>query len=230
MIKADLHIHSHLSDGLGSPELLVRVSISRNLNVISITDHDTFDGSIRAAKYVANRKLPILVIPGAEIRVVELGDFLVYCASPLRIKGPLGNLDALIELADMNNCFVIPAHPLNVLMNGCGYKAFSQEFTWIECFNSWTFPLLNYITYRLANIKKKKCLASSDAHIPSQVGLFHTMFPEVEAVETADDFLGLLSRQPLVKLIIHYSIKTIKDRLTWSIYRNIVGRNASTVI
>lgn len=229
MIKADLHIHSYVSDGLGSPELLVKISLSRELNVVSITDHDTFYGSRRAINYVDWKKLPILVIPGAEIRVVGVGDFLLYCPQPLSVKGPLKKLDILLRIADKNACIVVPAHPLNLLMNGCGYLAFSQEFRWLECFNSWTFPFLNYITSEIASMRSKKCLASSDAHVPSQIGLFHTVFLIENTIETIDDFFVLLSKQPRIKLITRYSIKTIRDRLSWSIYRNIVRKNANNI-
>lgn len=44
----ETHSHSYVSDGAGSPELLVRVAASKGIRVLAVTDHDTFRGSILA--------------------------------------------------------------------------------------------------------------------------------------------------------------------------------------
>ncbi|MDD4003132.1 MAG: PHP domain-containing protein [Clostridia bacterium] len=43
-IIADLHLHSHYSDGEDSPMQLIKKCRQRELEVISLTDHDTTDG------------------------------------------------------------------------------------------------------------------------------------------------------------------------------------------
>ena len=40
----DLHTHSSISDGTDSPTRLVMRAAGVGLDVISLTDHDTFDG------------------------------------------------------------------------------------------------------------------------------------------------------------------------------------------
>jgi predicted metal-dependent phosphoesterase TrpH len=40
-MKADLHIHSHMSDGVLSPEILIRQAWEKGINVMSFTDHET---------------------------------------------------------------------------------------------------------------------------------------------------------------------------------------------
>ena len=42
----DLHIHTNASDGLLSPEEVVKIAVERNLKAISITDHDSTDGFV----------------------------------------------------------------------------------------------------------------------------------------------------------------------------------------
>jgi predicted metal-dependent phosphoesterase TrpH len=41
---ADLHLHSHYSDGEDSPQQLIKKCKQRGLEAISLTDHDTVDG------------------------------------------------------------------------------------------------------------------------------------------------------------------------------------------
>lgn len=43
-MKFDLHCHSHFSDGILSPEMLVSRAKEREVNVLALTDHDTIAG------------------------------------------------------------------------------------------------------------------------------------------------------------------------------------------
>ncbi len=65
MRKADLHIHTTVSDGRYSPSDVVREAVNRNLGMIAITDHDTFEGYFEANETA--KDLDIEVIPGVEI-------------------------------------------------------------------------------------------------------------------------------------------------------------------
>lgn len=58
----DLHIHSTYSDGIHSPEEIVKIANRKKLKAISITDHDTIEGT----KRVLDEK-SIKVISGVEI-------------------------------------------------------------------------------------------------------------------------------------------------------------------
>jgi predicted metal-dependent phosphoesterase TrpH len=64
-IYADLHVHSSASDGIFSPDELVKSSKEKGLSVIALTDHDTIDG-VAAAK-MQGLKSGIDVIPGIEL-------------------------------------------------------------------------------------------------------------------------------------------------------------------
>ncbi len=65
MKKIDLHIHTNYSDGLLSPEQVLKLAKEKNYDVISITDHDTIDG-YNIAKEIAE-DYDIKLIPGVEI-------------------------------------------------------------------------------------------------------------------------------------------------------------------
>jgi len=65
---ADLHLHSVFSDGTDTPGELCDLSISNNIKVISITDHDSIEG----IKYLQNddKAKSVNIIPGIEISTV----------------------------------------------------------------------------------------------------------------------------------------------------------------
>ncbi|MEK6729333.1 MAG: transcription antitermination factor NusB [Planctomycetota bacterium] len=63
--NADLHVHTNLSDGTMSPEEVVDEAIRLGVTTISITDHDTVDGVIAAARYGQGKN--IHVIAGIEL-------------------------------------------------------------------------------------------------------------------------------------------------------------------
>ena len=43
---ADLHIHTDYSDGIHTPESIIKKSLEANFTKIAITDHDIFLGNI----------------------------------------------------------------------------------------------------------------------------------------------------------------------------------------
>ncbi len=61
----DLHVHSTFSDGLFTPEQIVRLAEQRNLQAVSITDHDEIHGY--QAAFALGKATGLQVIPGIEI-------------------------------------------------------------------------------------------------------------------------------------------------------------------
>ncbi|MDN4594900.1 PHP domain-containing protein [Polycladomyces subterraneus] len=70
-MSADLHIHTTASDGLFSPEEVVRMAKDKGLRAIAITDHDTVGGVAQAAAAAAH--LGIELVPGIEISTLADG-------------------------------------------------------------------------------------------------------------------------------------------------------------
>lgn len=64
MSYADLHIHSNHSDGVLTPEAIMKIASERKLSAISITDHDNFSGSLEAK--TLEKKYGVEVVTGIE--------------------------------------------------------------------------------------------------------------------------------------------------------------------
>ncbi len=64
-MRGDLHIHSYYSDGLYSPAEVIKRAAEAGCEVVSLTDHDTFDGVDEANE--AAKSLGIKNVTGAEI-------------------------------------------------------------------------------------------------------------------------------------------------------------------
>lgn len=67
---ADLHLHTHFSDGTFSPEELAARAVAAGLSTIALTDHDSVEGCGRMAAACAAHGLEF--VPGAEL-TAELG-------------------------------------------------------------------------------------------------------------------------------------------------------------
>jgi len=64
---ADLHIHTTASDGVYTPEDIVKMAVLAKLRAFSITDHDNVDGYIKAEKYMTGLNEKSKLICGVEI-------------------------------------------------------------------------------------------------------------------------------------------------------------------
>lgn len=64
--KADLHMHTTYSDGYEPPELVVASARERGMDVIAVTDHNAFSGSVVAREKAADLELDMTVILGEE--------------------------------------------------------------------------------------------------------------------------------------------------------------------
>ncbi len=75
MRKSEIHMHSTFSDGEFTPTELVRIARQNGVTILSLTDHDTFEGIeefVQAAK-----GSEISAFPGIEI-TTQYGDFNVH--------------------------------------------------------------------------------------------------------------------------------------------------------
>lgn len=83
-MKFDLHVHTNHSDGLFSPEEVIDLAVSQNLQGIAITDHDSITG-IEIAIHHSKKYDNFIIIPGIEISCIHndeevhlLGYFIDY--------------------------------------------------------------------------------------------------------------------------------------------------------
>ncbi|WP_083750031.1 PHP domain-containing protein [Rhodohalobacter halophilus] len=80
MGKADLHTHTTASDGAYNPDELLRRAREKKLKTLSITDHDTIKGYLKAKD--SAREMGIELLPGVEVSAVwgeREVHILVYC-------------------------------------------------------------------------------------------------------------------------------------------------------
>lgn len=68
-MRADLHFHSKYSDGSLWPNELAQIAKNKGLEIVALTDHDTFDGVNDFLQ--ATKKLDIVGIPAIEINFVD---------------------------------------------------------------------------------------------------------------------------------------------------------------
>lgn len=71
MPRIDLHTHSCRSDGTDTPAALMRAAADAGLDVVALTDHDTFDGWEEAAGAVA--AAGVALVRGVEISCAHKG-------------------------------------------------------------------------------------------------------------------------------------------------------------
>ncbi len=212
IVHSDLHIHTQASDGRAHPREVILRARAVGLDVIAITDHDTFAGSVIARRYVSGR-VPLVII-GAEVRTVW-GDVLVLCRDPIPVvKDPR----VLRELANDNGCILIPAHPFDVMRLGIGWRVREDLWDCIECFNMGSDPITNTMAWMHCRTSGKPCIACSDAHVLEMVGVARTLI-EVPDL-TLDDVLESL-RKGLVTPRPKYSVTGLARKVAWGIQRKL---------
>ena len=112
-MRIDLHTHSSVSDGTDAPAELVRAARGAGLDVVALTDHDTFDGLDAAV--AEGERLGVEVVRGLELSCSRQGasvHLLAYGANEadphlteelVRVRGGRrGRLGGVLErLADL---------------------------------------------------------------------------------------------------------------------------------
>jgi len=92
MMKSEIHMHSIYSDGEFSPQKLVEIAKKNSVSILSLTDHDTFEG---IGEFIeATNSAGIAGFPGIEI-TVSYRDFQLHVLAYFRAQE-----DILPELAD----------------------------------------------------------------------------------------------------------------------------------
>lgn len=96
-MRIDLHSHTNLSDGTQSPAELVHAAGEAGLDVLAITDHDTFLGWDEAAR--AAREIGLTLVRGVEISTILHGHgvhLLAYLPDPEH-EGIRAGLEAVLR-------------------------------------------------------------------------------------------------------------------------------------
>jgi predicted metal-dependent phosphoesterase TrpH len=195
--RADLHMHSTYSDGLGTvPDILTFVSQQRDLDVIALTDHDTIEGALRARELAHKQSASFEVIVGEEVSTRE-GHLLTLFVEQ-RIPPGL-SVERSIELAHAQGGIAIIAHPFNRIfrhsiqfevVNRLKHAPLEARPDGIETLNG-SFAGIG--SSRLAMARNRRHYGwpetgSSDAHTVTAIGCAFTWF----AGTSADDLRASL--------------------------------------
>jgi predicted metal-dependent phosphoesterase TrpH len=181
---ADLHMHTHYSDGTGSvEEVLTHVQNATPLDVIAITDHDTITGALRARDLVARRDYRFELVVGEEVSTRE-GHMLALF---LEKRIPPGlSIERSIELVHEQGGLAIVAHPFNRVFRFSVQKSVMDRLLrqpdlhpdGIESLNgSFAGIGSSQTAMRLAReVYRWPEIGGSDAHTPSAIGCAHTRY------------------------------------------------------
>lgn len=113
MGKADLHIHTRVSDGLATVEHTIEhIERQTGLDVVAITDHEDTAGGQRARELAARRGYRVEVVVGAEVTTIH-GHLLALFveAAPPSFRSVEATLEAIHQ---QDGVAVIP-HPMSWL-------------------------------------------------------------------------------------------------------------------
>lgn len=113
MGRADLHVHTRVSDGMASvAEALAYAEERTGLDVIAVTDHEDVRGGLEARELAARRGLRVEVAPGAEV-TTRHGHLLALFIE--RTPPIFRSVEATLEAIHAQGGLAVAAHPMSWL-------------------------------------------------------------------------------------------------------------------
>lgn len=196
--RADLHVHTNLSDGIASPRRVVAEALRRGLRVIAVTDHDNLEGAKRVADVLAGERLPIDLIMGTEV-TTNAGHFIgLFLEKRIKIyKSVEYTIDAIKE---QGGICIIP-HPLGRLVPSLSRRkiedllARGYVIDGIETYNpSPANATARDAVRELNNTWNFASVGSSDAHFWQHIGAGYTLFPGTTANDLRQALISRTTR------------------------------------
>jgi len=229
--KADLHMHSTYSDGIGTiQQILHHVEHNTDLDVIALTDHDVMEGALRARDLWARGNYRFDFIVGEEINTRE-GHMLALFIEK-RIPPNL-SIERSIDLVHEQGGLAIVAHPLNPLFrHSCQREVLDRIFvnndTWLDAIETWNASFCGIYANRLAMRTNREVygwpeVGNSDAHTLHAIGRGCTWFEGSTAqhvratIESGASAPGgkLWQMHDYLRLASHRINKRRRDRREW---------------
>lgn len=187
--KADLHMHTTASDGMGTvEEVLDWVENMTDLDVIAVTDHDEIRGAWAARDLAAKRNYRFEIMMAQEI-TSRHGHILIYgVEEPFKM---FQSLEKTVEWAHERGGVVIVPHPLSYMTLSVGEQKLRSLFDkslsvdGIEIINP---SIAGYVRReRVKEVNRAEWhlaeIGSSDAHFPRHIGTAYTTFEGHTAVD-----------------------------------------------
>ena len=189
--RADLHMHSTCSDGLGTIEQVLQYTQEHtDLDVIALTDHDVIDGSLRARDLWAKGSYRFDFIVGEEVST-KSGHLLALFIEK-RIPRGL-SMEESIDLIHAQGGLAIVAHPLNqIFRHSCPRAVLDRikasESVWLDGIETWNASFCGIYANRVAMQSNRELygwpeLGNSDAHTLRAIGSGCTWFEGKNALD-----------------------------------------------
>jgi len=191
--RADLHIHTNVSDGTASvQEVLEQIARAGNLDVIAITDHDRLEASLWAYQHKDN--YPFEIIPGVEVTSTDGHILGLWVTEPIK-KGM--SLPETTSAIHAQGGIAIIAHPfeptiaphtfMRYLMQPEGLMHMGRDA--VEVFNAGAFTRgCNGLAKRVFSRVNLPQVGNSDAHTLDCIGTGYTCFRGKTAADLRDSF------------------------------------------
>jgi len=172
-------MHTTCSDGFSTPERLARHLRHVDLNVVSVTDHDTIEGSLRVREALAGEGPEVVV--GEEVSSAQGHILGLYLQRRIR---PGMSAPATIAAIHEQGGVAVAAHPYQFpwargrrIFLGVGNLAWTLPFDAVEVVNGApAMELVNLRARRRAARGDRPQVGGSDAHVLRGVGHVHTVF------------------------------------------------------
>jgi len=197
--RGDMHIHTTHSDGLGTPEEIIRHTEQSGLDVIAIADHDTVTGALAVRELVARGHYAFEVIVGVEVTTARGVHLLaLFIEEPLPL---FRSLEYTMELISRQGGICIAPHPLSPLTPSMGrgqierLLAAKHPLVGVETLNP--SPAGRITRAKLQRLNKRWGLAEvggSDAHFVCRIGTAYTDFDGHSAADFRASLLASTTR------------------------------------
>jgi predicted metal-dependent phosphoesterase TrpH len=218
--KADLHMHSTYSDGIGTIEnILEYVQNKTDLDVVALTDHDVIEGSLRMRDLWQQGNYRFDFVVGEEVSTKE-GHLLGLFIEKLVPQGL--SMERSIDLIHEQGGLAIIAHPLHPLFkHSCSRETMDRihktNDVWFDAVETWNASFCgiyanqqamraNRLIYGLPEV------GNSDAHTLNAIGRGRTWFEGKNAQDVRTSIESGLSA-PGGRLW------DVQDYLRWAKYR-----------
>ncbi|MCD6477586.1 MAG: CehA/McbA family metallohydrolase [Candidatus Aenigmarchaeota archaeon] len=200
MIYADIHTHSVYSrhriwgdEAFGTPKEMIKMVMSKGLNGLAITDHDSVKGSIEGLKYSKKIKNFVL-IPGSEVSSAD-GHILALGIKENVRKGlsVQETIDKIHELGGI----AIAVHPYVGFprTSGVGDAIRKYRFDAIEVLNGGIRWKENKKAYDVARELNYPMTGGSDAHYWKDVG---TIYNIINCGSDVDEVLKAIKKGKVI--------------------------------
>jgi predicted metal-dependent phosphoesterase TrpH len=186
--RADIHLHTTFSDGMATPQQVIRFAEKSGLALIAVTDHDTVAGAHAARELHARGSFGFEVIIGTEVTTARGVHLLaLFIEDPIR---SFMSLEHTIEAVARQGGLSIAPHPLSPLTPSVGQRQIERlrragvALDAIETLNP--SPAGRITRAKLARLNRVwgyTEVGGSDAHFLCRIGSAYTEFDGTSAAD-----------------------------------------------